>query len=80
MIRRNPTLISMSDLDVQDVRNMVTKERLMKRLADPNKISKDDAEEAKRLGLELGVYFMILVRVDILSLLISWKKSRVSSE
>jgi hypothetical protein len=26
MIRRNPTLIAMSDLDVQDVRNMANKE------------------------------------------------------
>ncbi|KAF8813806.1 hypothetical protein BYT27DRAFT_7083278 [Phlegmacium glaucopus] len=53
MIRRNPTLIPMSDLDVQDVRDMVAKQRSdlqsrqqliakMKRLAESPNMSKDD--------------------------------------
>jgi len=55
MIRRNPTLIPMTDMDVQDVRDMVAKQKAglqshqqlmvkMKRLADNPSMSKEDME------------------------------------
>lgn len=60
MIRRNPTLIHMSDQDVQDVRDMVTKQRSdlqnqqqlmakIKRLAENPNMSKEDIEMLERL-------------------------------
>ena len=65
MIRRNPTLIPMGDADVQDVRDMVSRETLEKVQSHPAGIFKeDDANvqqllselKAKRLGLEAGVF------------------------
>ncbi|KAF8904467.1 hypothetical protein CPB84DRAFT_1745864 [Gymnopilus junonius] len=55
MIRRNPTLIPMSDLDVQDVRDMVAKQKQdllnhqqlmlkMKKLVDNPTMSQEDQE------------------------------------
>ncbi|KAF8160799.1 hypothetical protein B0H34DRAFT_698113 [Crassisporium funariophilum] len=55
MIRRNPTMIPMSDLDVQDVRDMVAKQKSdlekhqqlmvkMKRLAETSTMTKEDME------------------------------------
>lgn len=60
MIRRNPTLIPMSDLDVQDVRDMVAKQRSelqnqqqlmakIKRLAEDPNMSKDDIDMFEQL-------------------------------
>lgn len=49
MIRRNPTLIPMNDLDVQDIRDMVAKQKAdqqlmqkMKRLVESPEILKED--------------------------------------
>jgi hypothetical protein len=55
MIRREPTLIPMTDLDVQDVRDMVAKQKAelanhqsllskMKRLAESPNLTKEDVE------------------------------------
>jgi hypothetical protein len=46
MIRRNPTLIAMSDLDVQDVRNLKTAEAAAKAQAVMNGKKKDDGSSA----------------------------------
>ena len=59
MIRRNPTLIPMSDADVQDVRDMVALEtQLSKEGGDPNVNVQQLLSElkAKRLGLKPGVF------------------------
>lgn len=61
MIRRNPTLIPMSDADVQDVRDMVALETL---LSEEGTVVKADANvqqllsklKAERLGLKPGVF------------------------
>lgn len=67
MIRRNPTLIPMNDLDVQDIRDMVAKQRAdqqlmqkMKWLVESPEILKEDydlitelsKDKARRLGLD----------------------------
>lgn len=67
MIRRNPTLIPMNDLDVQDIRDMVAKQKAdqqlmqkMKRLVESPDILKEDydlitelsKDKARRLGLD----------------------------
>jgi hypothetical protein len=55
MIRREPTLLSMTDLDVQDVRDMVAEQKAelanhqallakMRRLADNPNLTKEDVE------------------------------------
>ncbi|KAJ7287832.1 hypothetical protein C8J57DRAFT_1048406 [Mycena rebaudengoi] len=56
MIRRTPTLISMSDLDVQDVRDVVAKQRAdntlmlkMKRMAENPSMEKEDMEMLEQL-------------------------------
>lgn len=69
MIRRNPTLIPMNDLDVQDIRDMVAKQKAdqqlmqkMKRLVESPDILKEDydlitelsKDKARRLGLDPG--------------------------
>ena len=59
MIRRNPTLIPMSDADVQDVRDMVALEtQLSKEGSDPNVNVQQLLSElkTKRLGLKPGVF------------------------
>jgi len=60
MIRRNPTLIPLTDEDVQDVRDMVAKQKAdlqnhqqlmvkMKRLADNPNMSKEDMEMLEQI-------------------------------
>lgn len=69
MIRRNPTLIPMSDADVEDVRKMVAKnletlQNLAKVQSLPGMSEEGDAKfqqllyelKAKRLGLKPGVF------------------------
>jgi hypothetical protein len=60
MIRRNPTLIPMSDADVQDVRDMVALESLLSKEGDTNanmNVQQLLSElKAKRLGLKPGVF------------------------
>ncbi|KAF4621046.1 hypothetical protein D9613_000424 [Agrocybe pediades] len=61
MIRRNPTLIPLSDSDVQDVRDMVAKQKAdmlsrqqlvvkMRRLAENPNMTKDDFDMLDQLG------------------------------
>ncbi|KAJ7178367.1 hypothetical protein C8R43DRAFT_973112 [Mycena crocata] len=61
MIRRNPTLISMSDLDVQDVRDVIAKQKTdtallqkMKRMADNPDMEKEDLEMLEQLKTRYG--------------------------
>ncbi|KAJ6625452.1 hypothetical protein B0H10DRAFT_2211784 [Mycena sp. CBHHK59/15] len=61
MIRRNPTLISMSDLDVQDVRDAIAKQKAdsalmlkMKRMAENPAIDKEDMEMLDQLKARYG--------------------------
>ena len=60
MIRRNPTLIPMSDADVQDVRDMVALEaQLSKEGGDASNVNVQQLLselKAKRLGLKPGVF------------------------
>lgn len=60
MIRRNPTLIPMSDLDVQDIRDLVNKQKAeamqaqllvqkMKRIAENPTMQKEDVEMIEQL-------------------------------
>jgi len=50
MIRRNPTLIAMSDADVQDVRNMLAKKQ-----AEGTKSPNSNAKAKGKQGLPLQV-------------------------
>ncbi|KAJ7268748.1 hypothetical protein B0H12DRAFT_1229638 [Mycena haematopus] len=61
MIRRTPTLISMSDLDVQDVRDVVTKQKTdsalmlkMKRMAENPAMDNEDMEMLDQLKARYG--------------------------
>ncbi|KAJ7091209.1 hypothetical protein C8R44DRAFT_891607 [Mycena epipterygia] len=61
MIRRTPTLISMSDLDVQDVRDVVAKQKTdsalmlkMKRMAENPAMDKEDMEMLDQLKARYG--------------------------
>ncbi|KAF8973113.1 hypothetical protein BDZ97DRAFT_653973 [Flammula alnicola] len=65
MIRRNPTLIPMTDLDVQDVRDMVAKQKAelqnhqqlmvkMKRLADNPNMTKEDMEMFEQMKASIA--------------------------
>lgn len=62
MIRRNPTLIPMSDADVQDVRDMVALEaQLSKEGGDASNVNVQQLLselKAKRLGLKPGVFIV----------------------
>ncbi|KAJ6500135.1 hypothetical protein C8R47DRAFT_1110576 [Mycena vitilis] len=56
MIRRSPTLINMSDLDVQDVRDVVAKQKVdsalmlkMKRMAENPALEAEDMEMIEQL-------------------------------
>ncbi|KAJ7076320.1 hypothetical protein B0H15DRAFT_864110 [Mycena belliarum] len=61
MIRRSPTLISMSDLDVQDVRDLLAKQKTdsalmlkMKRMAENPGMDKEDLEMLDQLKARYG--------------------------
>ncbi|KAJ7187998.1 hypothetical protein C8R46DRAFT_1053309 [Mycena filopes] len=61
MIRRTPTLISMSDLDVQDVRDVIAKQKTdaalmlkMKRMADNPTMDAEDLEMLEQLKARYG--------------------------
>ncbi|KAJ7045761.1 hypothetical protein C8F04DRAFT_1249143 [Mycena alexandri] len=61
MIRRTPTLISMSDLDVQDVRDALAKQKTdivlmnkMKRMADNPAMDAEDMEMLEQLKARYG--------------------------
>ncbi|KAJ6499057.1 hypothetical protein C8R45DRAFT_102474 [Mycena sanguinolenta] len=61
MIRRTPTLISMSDLDVQDVRDVVAKQKTdsalmlkMKRMAENPAMDNEDMEMLDQLKARYG--------------------------
>ncbi|TFK73918.1 hypothetical protein BDN72DRAFT_834246 [Pluteus cervinus] len=68
MIRRNPTLIPMSDLDVQDIRDMIEieqqqaeaessiqqKEQAADEMSDAARAAHAKQERARRLGLQTG--------------------------
>ncbi|KAJ7497474.1 hypothetical protein FB451DRAFT_1386719 [Mycena latifolia] len=61
MIRRNPTLISMSDLDVQDVRDLIAKQKTdaalmvkMKRMAENPDMDQEDLEMLDQLKARYG--------------------------
>jgi hypothetical protein len=61
MIRRSPTLISMSDLDVQDVRDQIAKQKTdsalmlkMKRMAENPAMDKEDLEMLDQLKARYG--------------------------
>ncbi|KAJ7772543.1 hypothetical protein DFH07DRAFT_953009 [Mycena maculata] len=61
MIRRNPTLIAMSDLDVQDVRDVITKQKTdatlmmkMKRMAENPTMEKEDMDMLDQLKARYG--------------------------
>ncbi|KAJ7072151.1 hypothetical protein C8F01DRAFT_1102754 [Mycena amicta] len=61
MIRRNPTLINMTDFDVQDVRDMLLKQKTdaallfkMKRMAETPSIQKEDLEMLEQLKTRYG--------------------------
>ena len=67
MIRRNPTLIPMSDFDVQDVRDMLMKLKSdaqhhqqlllkMKRLAENPNMEKEDLEMMEQLKVATARY------------------------
>ncbi|KAJ7496100.1 hypothetical protein B0H11DRAFT_2001829 [Mycena galericulata] len=61
MIRRNPTLIAMSDFDVQDVRDVIAKQKTdaslmlkMKRMAENPAMDKEDMEMLDQLKARYG--------------------------
>ncbi|KAF8210548.1 hypothetical protein K438DRAFT_1809883 [Mycena galopus ATCC 62051] len=61
MIRRTPTLINMSDLDVQDVRDVVAKQKTdsslmlkMKRMAENPAMDTEDMEMLDQLKARYG--------------------------
>lgn len=61
MIRRSPTLISMSDLDVQDVRDVLAKQKTdsalmlkMKRMAENPAMDSEDMEMLDQLKARYG--------------------------
>jgi len=61
MIRRTPTLISMSDLDVQDVRDVLAKQKTdsalmlkMKRMAENPAMDNEDMEMLDQLKARYG--------------------------
>ncbi|KAJ7647135.1 hypothetical protein FB45DRAFT_892507 [Roridomyces roridus] len=61
MIRRNPTLIAMNDFDVQDVRDLIAKNKTdaslmlkMKRMAENPAMEKEDMEMLDQLKARYG--------------------------
>ncbi|KAJ7838701.1 hypothetical protein B0H13DRAFT_2367275 [Mycena leptocephala] len=61
MIRRSPTLISMSDLDVQEVRDVIAKQKTdsalmlkMKRMAENPAMDNEDMEMLDQLKARYG--------------------------
>ncbi|KAF7361677.1 hypothetical protein MVEN_00511200 [Mycena venus] len=61
MIRRTPTLINMSDLDVQDVRDVIAKQKTdsalmlkMKRMAENPAMDNEDMEMLDQLKARYG--------------------------